>query len=992
MHATFSIHVLGIPRLVRADGVAVQLRRRPRLLLFYVAAHTDAISRDRLCALLWPDYAPDAARQLLRTALHQIKQACGDVLESDQQRVQLRPLVWVDVRMLATLHAGAASLDELVKHPPGDFLADLDTGDVDAIEHWLYAERSRWQRRLADLFFQHAQFYVHQNQLPQAQHVVRIAHHYEPLREDIVQLAMQLAYRCSDRASAIALYEQLHRALDDQLGVPPLPATTAIYHAIVTDTYTIEITAADTRSVSGTHAHEPFIGRQAELIACHGVGWDGRLIVISGTAGIGKTRLASEYLRRSNALIIHATAFDGDQHLPYHVLTAAIRAVFQQPAQQHMLTSPVLAPIWQQELRRLWPELPGGDPDSITLGNGESRLIEAIALLLLHLGKHRRLVIFCDDAQWFDDATLHALTELVRRTLAIQWQIVLTLRPSTLHTGMQRLLTYAHRTQQLTRITLEPLNSQESQQLAQLIDPNYDDGALARAEGNPFMVIELLRQRIPTTNYLPEAIRDIIATRLSRLSANAQRFSESAAICGREFDITQCATLADLTDAELPEIIDELQHHGVIRLVDAVHARFDHPLTVESIVAQLGALRTSTLHRRFAEMLALHVPPDYAQIANHLHLAGADALALPYAKAAAQHAHQLGALQESMRFMQIAIAGSPVAHHSELWYELGDMLSWGGDWHAAAHAFEQAIATDHSLDGDISDHAQLGIIKTYLPQARYDEVIAVAEPLSTHPHPRIAMDAAFVCGTAYSLAGIRLDLAWQYLTMAEQLCRQHTAHEVLPRLLFEQGSVLAQQGDIASAIARYRDALSATEHVPAHHGRTWAIFAHNNLAYHLHLLQQYDEATRHVRTGIRIAQRTGMQIIQSYLFSTSGEIALAQGDIDGAERHFREGLEIAERFGLPERMAGLHANLGLVARAREDIPLAIRQLTDAMHEADTLGIQHLAAQIRIWLASITPTEQAITYLTTAEQLARHGGRTLLLSQIMTLKQRHHIAQ
>jgi tetratricopeptide (TPR) repeat protein len=135
-----------------------------------------------------------------------------------------------------------------------------------------------------------------------------------------------------------------------------------------------------------------------------------------------------------------------------------------------------------------------------------------------------------------------------------------------------------------------------------------------------------------------------------------------------------------------------------------------------------------------------------------------------------------------------------------------------------------------------------------------------------------------------------------------------------------------------------------------------------------------------------------MQIIQSYLFSTSGEIALAQGDIDGAERHFREGLEIAERFGLPERMAGLHANLGLVARAREDIPLAIRQLTGAMHEADTLGIQHLAAQIRIWLASITPTEQAITYLTTAEQLARHGGRTLLLSQIMTLKQRHHITQ
>lgn len=990
MHATLSISVLGTPRLVRADSISVQLRRRPRLLLFYVAAHHEAVSRDRLLTLFWPDSPTDTARQLLRTALHQIKLACGDVLKSDHQHVQLDARVWVDVRMITTLQAGAATLDELIRHPPGDFLADIDTGDMDAIAHWVYAERSRWQRRLADLFFQHAKFYVHQNQLPHAQQVVRVAHTYEPLREDIVQLAMELAYRNSDRAGAIALYEQLHRELDDQLGVPPLPATTAIYHAIVTDTYTVDATPTPPVKRGNSSAQEPFIGRQAELITCHGVGWDGHVIVMSGAAGIGKTRLASEYLRRSNALIIHAAAFEGDQHLPYHVLTAAIRAVIQQPTHHHLLTTPILATIWQRELRRLWPELPGGDPDSITLGNGEQRLPEAIALLLQQLGKHRRLVIFCDDAQWFDDATVHALSELLRRTLDIQWQIVITMRPSSQQRSVQRLLSVASRTQQLTRITLEPLNSHESHQLAKLIDPNYNDTALARAEGNPFMVIELLRQQITAPHQLPDAIRDVISTRLHKLSEHAMRMLESAAICGREFDMQQCATLAELTPAQLPVIVDELQHLGFIRVIDAQRARFDHPLTVESIVAQLGAVRTSTLHRRFAEMLASQTQPDHAHIAHHYHMAGADTLALPYAKTAAQHAHQLGAWQEATHYMHIAIAASPAAQRSELWLELGEMLSWGGDWHQAADAFHQAIALDESLTGTTSDYAQLGIVKTYLPQARYDDVIAVAEPLTTHPNPQIAMDAAFVCGTAYSLAGVRLDHAWHYLSMAEQRCRHHGANEILPRLLFEQGSVLAQQGDINGAITRYRDALVVAEQVPAHHGRTWLIFAHNNLAYHLHLTQQYDEAARHVRTGLRIAQRSGMRIIQSYLFSTSGEIALAQGDIDGAERFFHDGLDIATHFGLPERIAGLRANLGLVARAREDIPLAISQFEHAMHDADSLGIHHLAAQIRIWLASVTPRAHAAIYLADAERLARHGGRAFLLQQITTLKQMHHI--
>lgn len=980
MHTSLYIHVLGTPRISRADHLPVHLRRRPRLLLYYVATQLEPVSRERCMALFWPDASPTTARQLLRTALHQIKIACGDIFGNDHRYIQLHPHVWVDVRHIHTLNAGDQQLDIMVQAPPGDFLADIDMGDVDTLEAWLYGERTRWQRRLAELFFQHAKRYANSQHYSAAQHSIRVAHQYEPMREDIVQLAMELAYRCADRAGAITLYEQLHQQLDSQLGVPPLPATTALYHAIVTDSI---VTTSEPPVLAPPP--EPFIGRQVALMQCHGVAWEGNVILIQGDAGIGKTRLASEYLRRSNALIMHATAFVGDQHIPYRVLTTAVRAMLQGDTHHDVRTHTVLPSIWQRELRRLWPELPGGEPDAIALDHGETRLPEAIALLLQYLGQQRRVVLFFDDAQWADDASLNALAELMRRKLTMQWQIVITMRPGELRAGLQRIVSYAVRANQLTRIPLVPLVASEIQQLAQSIDPHYDAQMVAQAEGNPFMVISLLRHGYATHAQIPDAIRDLVATRTSHVSPAAQRFIASAAVCGREFTIAQCAALAQVPHDQVPHIMDELQQHGLIHPIDAFRARFDHPLTVESIVAELGSVYTATLHMQFAQMLATHTPPDHAHIAHHYHRAGADALASPHARLAAHHAYQLGAWHEAAHYMHIAIAGCERPQQSVLWLELGEMLSWGGDWQAAADAFQQAITHDDSIDGDTSDYAQLGLVKTYLPQARYDDVIAVAETLIEHPNPHVAGDAAFVCGTAYSLAGARLDRAWYYLTRAEAICRDSTTTHMLPRILFEQGSILAQQGDITSAITRYTAALEASTTLPAHHGRTWQIFAHNNLAYHLQLLGQYGDAERHVRSGIRLANRTGMQIILSYLYSTSGEIALARGDFAHAERLFHDGLAIAERFGLPERIAGLHANLGLVARAREDIPAAIAQLTSAMHHADTLGIQHLAAQIRIWLASVSPAPRAHEYLAHAKALAQHGGRSYLLRQIAALE-------
>ncbi len=972
------IQLLGNAQIHRGDGAPVALRRRARLLVFYIASHSDALSRERCMSVFWPDDAPDTARQMLRTALHHIKIACGPILVTDHQSIRLHPDVPVDTRLLHHAQPGDAQTDALLDAEPGNFCAELDSGRIDAIEAWVDSERSRWRRRIADLLLQHSHWLAANSRLQRAVQAVTAALQYEPLREEISQYAMQLHMRVNNRAAAIACYEALLHALDDQLGVPPLPATSALYHDIVTDRFVLPSEPGQ------APATDPFIGRQAELTILHGQSWDGRVVVLTGAPGIGKTRLAQEYLRRSNAIIVHAVAYAGDEFLPFHVLSRALRTLFAAPRWHQLRSHAILPAVWQAELRRLWPELPGGEPDTIPRDGTDARLPEAIALLLQHIAQEQRIALFIDDAQWLDDASARVFVALTRRSLDASWLICMTLRPGIVPDPVQQLVNHADRLGTLTTVALHPLSMTESTQLAHTHNPELSEQTIERAEGNPFMVVAFARAPAPSSIELPDAIRVLTATRIASLSDDARRLAQAGAVAGREFEYLLCAQIAHLDEHAAVRACDELVQHGIIRIVTGTLARFDHPLTVESIQSSAGPATLNHLYHEFATLFATQQTVDHARVANFYAAAGLGDRALPYADAAAQTAHELGAWGEAEYYMRMALRAASSTQHAQRWLALGEMLVWSGNESGAVDALRQALDTDESHDGHVADAARLAMARSALPAARYDDAIAIAEPLTNHIDPVLALHAQFICGTAYSLAGVALDTASAYLSAAEERCVAHAAYDVLPRIIFEHGGIAAQQGNLTLAVARYRDAIRAAEEHPHPHTQIWHILAHNNLGYHLLLLGNTPDAARHARIALRMSDRVGLLRLQSYVFSTMGEIALARADTHAAERHFHEALACAERYAMPERIAGLHANLGLVARAREDIDAATAAFEHALNRADALGVHHLAAQIRIWLASVVDVSRARQLLHDAQIIAQNGGRVRLLAEIASL--------
>ena len=287
------------------------------------------------------------------------------------------------------------------------------------------------------------------------------------------------------------------------------------------------------------------------------------------------------------------------------------------------------------------------------------------------------------------------------------------------------------------------------------------------------------------------------------------------------------------------------------------------------------------------------------------------------------------------------------------------------------------------------EEAHLGLNLSLIPQARYAEAIALAKGLRASGPPELTLCAEVMWGTGLSVESAHPIEAEFHLHEAERLLHEQKEYSgpiTATQINYQLAAVAGQQGRSREAIDLYRKVLAMIDRGEAKLDILRNIMLYNNLAYHLHLVGD-PSASDTVREGIRLAKEKGSLSHLPYLYSTSGEIALAQNDLKAAEKYFTEGFSLAEQIPVPERIAGLTANLGLVAIEQQDHVLAIERLKTALKLAEQLGSHHLEVRIRIWLAPLLPFEEARSCLEKARELAEKNGLASLLGEIAELDQR-----
>ena len=1039
-----SISLLGAPQ-IKLDGKEISLtRRKSRALIYYLAAHDKPITRDHLLSIFWIDLDRASAQQTLRTTLHGLRKALGDSLIVDDDKLSLATDSQIDVRLFESSIQPRTSNFKLqisnfqlpitnyqsLNLYQGDFLSDFSLPASPAFDDWVAVQREHYRRLAVRGFTALAKQHEAEKNYREAIDALSRALSFDPLQEDLQRDCIRLQYLAGDRAGAIRRYDSLRKLLDKEMGLPPMAETRAVYDSIIKDELKIpnpktpksqtskkqtpnskELSAiripksATEKSLTTQPPNHPtaipFTGRAAELQQLQRAE-PRRLILIEGEAGIGKTRLVEEFIRESNSLALIGGARELESSLPYQPIIEALRTI---PATSCGTILSSLSLIWREEISRIVPEIFSGAVQRSASPADESRLWESVNQLLIALAKQNPILVFIDDLHWADQSTLALIGYLTRQTSA-PIRLIATTRAAASRSALGVLIQSLTRENRLIRIMPARLSSHEVTQVAQRLSPQFTHPLAAwltrLSEGNPYILAELVReareQKILqfngvlnldalSQNLVPQTIYSLIAARLARLSDSARRVMDAAVAVGREFDFEIVARAAALSETAALDALDELRAATFVRpRADDSTGRlyiFDHTLSMEVAYREVGEMRHRILHRRVAESLeAIHgdrIDSFAGLIASHFVEGNAVDRAAPFALRAAQHAASLAAWKEAITFYEqaLSVIRDP-RKQLEIYLALGNAQMNGGSVSMSSESFRSALALAQHLNDAAQESAARPLLEqSLLLQGRYAEVIALAQLTDS-------VESEMYWGIALSLEGADLIGADEHLQKAETLLASadRAPRSTLAQIRFERGNVAAQQGSLTRAVEIYKNALATAEES----SEAWAqqILALNNIAYHLHLLND-SSASDYAERGLKLARERGALFQQTYLLSTLGEIALAQNDLHRAQIFFDEGLLMATQLSIPERIAGLTANLGLVAAKRGETSVAIHRLSTALAQADSLHANHLAAQIRIWLAPLLPRDEAQMRLNEARAIAESGGRKRLLEEIEKLE-------
>jgi DNA-binding SARP family transcriptional activator len=1040
-----TLRLLGPPEILIDGAPAKVTRRKSRALLYYLGVHDKPLRRESLLTFFWPDSLRAAAQQVLRTTLHGLRKDLGSALVIESEDISLSSDVQTDVKIfekwLSDSGQDPSRIMEALELYRGEFLEGFTLPDTPDFEDWIVFERERLKRLAVRGWVNLSRIYESVQDYAAALDSLEHALAFGALQEDLQRESIRLMYLSGDRPAAIRRYDTLRRLLDEEMGVPPMLETRALYDAIINDKLGLQTLPPVKQTTSRTfkQAQEirtrdypfnryslPFTGREAELQSlvdlaeAHSLNQRPQLALIEGEAGIGKTRLAEEFGQASGALFIKGSATELQHALPYQPVIEALRGLLTRTEWDSLYSRLDLAPIWRDEIARLLPELSEAHPISAgDASSADARLWEGVHQFLLALGRQRRLILFLDDLHWADAASLSLLAYLIRQPSTPVFYLG-SARPAPPRSPLTSLLGTLTRTDRLLRLSLNRLTRADIDRLARQLSSEYagplSEWLMRNTEGNPQVLLELVRyarqnqiltpngavdiSTLTTEPVLTPSIYSLIQWRLSQLSNPARRVLDAAVAAGREFEFEVVYQAVGLSESAALDALDELLEVALINPlekagqgVDAplVYA-FDHSLTMEVAYREIGEARHRRLHRQVAEAMEKRYRNRFedmaGMIANHYQEGGDQQKAAAFAIQAARRAASLAAWTEAASFYEQALVNKSVSgKNNEILMALGEAYVRSGQPAKAAESYWAVISRSEPGSPDINQ-ARLALGEALLPQARFTEVLELTQQVIESDQPEFVLQAEFLAGTALSLEGADLEEAAKHLLRAQSMCVDNCDPFTMAEIKFELGSLAAQEGRLNDSVILYHESLEAAQVAVSENQGNRAIprliLAYNNLAYHLHLIQD-PQALVYVVKGLELASEKGELPLLTYLLSTRGEIALAAGDLELAESCFQEGLALAERVSMLERVAGLTANLGLVEHQRGQQQLAIHHLSTAQARADALGTQHLAAQIRLWLAPLLPAHEARQRLAEARAIASRGGRRRLLEEIARLE-------
>jgi DNA-binding SARP family transcriptional activator len=587
-----TLRTLGpVELLVDGDDPARELlwRKNLALLLYLARSPGHRRSREHLVGLLWGDKPDSTARGSLNEALRVLRRkGHEDLFDSVGDQVVLdSAAVSLDVDDLERLVAEQRWTDavELVR---GSWMEGFAVPDCSSFEDWLSAERLHWTSVSTSAMQSLGSTLLARGDEAGTQDVARRALALDPFSEGAIRLLMEAAALRGERASALGMYDEFTRRLEEELGIEPEPDTAALAERVQQErTWKLpeEILPEDIWA-----RRMPLVGRERELetmvsaVRSSMTNRQPAVIVCRGESGSGKTRLAEEVLARARlegAAVASFRAVESDRAADWSALLGLAAGGLLATEGAAVATPEALATLlartgWQDPALR--DHAAGATPRPMP---------KAFTELALAAAELRPLVLWIDSAEHLDPATARALPGMLRDLSSEPCTLLLTQQDYPPQPPLDELRSRIGRDIAGASLRLEPLEPEELEELTRAMMPDLDPSGVERlarrisvdSAGLPLFAVDLLNgvrlgleidqqptwpQPFQTMDQtypgdLPDTVTAAIRIGFRRLSEPAQRILSTAAALGDRVESGKLCAATGLDIAAVTAALDELE-------------------------------------------------------------------------------------------------------------------------------------------------------------------------------------------------------------------------------------------------------------------------------------------------------------------------------------------------------------------------------------------------------------------------------------------------
>ena len=719
------------------------------------------------------------------------------------------------------------------------------------------------------------------------------------------------------------------------------------------------------RGIQGLHS--PMVGRQAELTQVSQALEDmlqnqrGQIVTLIGEAGIGKSRLTSEF--KSCLNLSHVTLLEGQsltyrKSVSYWIFLEVLRNFLgvSPGTSRHAIHEKLLAKVTQlmgpesssvlpyfEKLLSLEPSDPIASQRLNYLDAEQLRQQNFIAVrnLLLALADQQPLVLILEDLHWADETSLDLLSFLVEAIDDRSVMILAITRPIVEDKLEQILeLSQQHLKECCSVIHLDSLSEEQSDELLfGLLDmPDMPEQIrsqiVIRASGVPFYIEETLRMLIDKQILVlegeswvldsevnldlevPDNLQDLILTRFDRLTPIQRNLLQTASVIGREFNTELLKlVLNDSDKVQMNQLLSSLEEKAFIFPAPEQGYQgylFRHVLTSDAVYRTLLRRDRNRLHGLVAKSIE-QVYEDQLEsqvevLAGHYLRSEYLEKALHYLILAGRKSAREYANLQAQRYFEEAKNLLPETEHGveqawQVWMGLGDVLVFIGEYAGARSCYHEIVNSNINSSDKVSGF-ELNVVYrkiaiTFERQGEFDHALEQLE---------IASETLPAAGNSSPVAKAQIlnDRGW---------------------ILFLRGNFQEAQTTLQTAL----DLVMGSEELSV------VASINNRLGAVSYQLREYKQAALYVRESLELRKILGDLSGEARLYNNLGLLGLMSGDLLDAEANFYQSIALLEKVGDTEGIALANINLGLVKYDLGDYESAQHHLKTAITISQRIG-------------------------------------------------------